>query len=363
MSCPHCGQPLPEALSPRTCPHCGRSVARAGDAPESPVMDDVADKAQRAADTAGRAVQDVLDDPRLRERLPGGSLPLLGAGLVTTAVLVPLLPFVGGGLELPWAGLMLVASLMLGARELGAAGRKPPALVEPVVQWASHPAFLPMFTALTVTQAFLSLGFGVAPLLWVLAALVVGSVQWRVFRASPAAQEVLPRRPGEARLKRWVFAGVAACAVGMLLPWSTRLGAPVGGLFLQRERTITVDSDFGREIEDTHTWQRDPFLGGSARHSMSGQSRLGATGVVLSLLALGVLASVRRARQALPPVVAPVLAGLVTLWALTGLSARLGPWLFLLGILAVDVAVSREWLGHRGVPGPPEPRREPPTSG
>ncbi|MFP2896732.1 hypothetical protein ACLEQD_09555, partial [Corallococcus sp. 4LFB] len=69
MSCPHCGQPLPEGLSSRTCPHCGGDV----NAPGSPVMDEVADKARRAADSAGRAVQDVLDDPRLRERLPGGS--------------------------------------------------------------------------------------------------------------------------------------------------------------------------------------------------------------------------------------------------------------------------------------------------
>ncbi|NBD10089.1 MULTISPECIES: zinc ribbon domain-containing protein [Corallococcus] len=357
MSCPHCGQPLPEGLSSRTCPHCGRDVTRTGDAPESPVMDDVADKAQRAADSAGRAVRTVLDDPRLRERLPGGSLPLLGAGLVAAAVLVPVLPFVGGGLGLSWAALMLVASGMLGAREWSAAGRALPPALAPVVKWAEHPAFLPLFTALTVTQAFLSLELGVAPLLWVLAAVVLGSVQWRAFRASPMGEASLPRRPGEVRLKRWVFAGVAACALGMLLPWSASwTGSLVPTARMERQRDITIDNNFAWDIQEHHTWKFNTLVfPASTPGAGTGRGRLGATGVVLGLLALGVLASVRRAREAVPSALPALLAGLITLWALTGLSARPGPWLFLLGILAVDVAVAREGLGPRREAPPPEP--------
>ncbi|MFB1485197.1 hypothetical protein [Corallococcus sp. RDP092CA] len=350
MSCPHCGQPLPEGLSSRTCPHCGGDV----NAPASPVMDEVADTARRAADTAGRAVQDVLDDPRLRERLPGGSLPLLGSGLVAAAVLAPVLPFVGGGLGLPWAALMLVGAGMLGAREWLAAGRRLPDALAPVVKCAAHPAFLPMFTALTVTQAFLCLGLGVAPLLWVLAAVVLGFVQWRAFQASPMAQASLPRRPADVRLKRWVFAGVAACAVGLLLPWSSAWSL-VPTAHLQRERNITLDNNFAWDIQDNDTWRFNTLVLPSGPGAGTGRGRLGATGVVLGLLALGVLGAVRRAREALPSVAPAVLAGLITLWALTGLSARPGPWLFLLGILAVDVAVAREWLGHRDAAPPAEP--------
>ncbi|WP_223639062.1 zinc ribbon domain-containing protein [Corallococcus sp. EGB] len=350
MSCPHCGQPLPEGRTSRTCPHCGGDL----EAPGSPVMDEVADKAQRAADTAGRAVQDVLDDPRLRERLPGGSLPLLGSGLVTAAVLVPVLPFVSGGLGLPWAVLMLVGAGMLGAREWVAAGRKLPDALEPVVKRAAHPAFLPMFTALTVTQAFLSLGLGVAPLLWVLAAVVLGFVQWRAFKASPLAEPSLTWRPADVRLKRWVFAGVAACAVGLLLPWSSAWSL-VPTAHLQRERNITIDDNFAWDIQDNDTWRFNTLVLPSGQGAGTGRGRLGATGVVLGLLALGVLGSVRRAREALPSVVPAVLAGLITVWALTGLSSRPGPWLFLLGILAVDVAVAREWLGHRDAAPPTEP--------
>ena len=353
MSCPHCGQPLPEGLSSRTCPHCGRDV----NAPGSPVMDDVADKAQRAADSAGRAVQDVLDDPRLRERLPGGSLPLLGSGLVVAAVVVPVLPVIGGGLGLPWAALMLVGAGMLGAREWLAAGRKLPDALVPAVKWAAHPAFLPMFTALTVTQAFLSLGLGVAPLLWVLAAVVLGFVQWKAFQASPLAEPSLTRRPADVRLKRWVFAGVAACAVGLLLPWSSAwTGSLVPTAHLQRERNITIDDNFAWDIQDHDTWKFNTLVfPSSAQGAGTGRGRLGATGVVLGLLALGVLGSVRRAREALPSVVPAVLAGLITVWALTGLSSRPGPWLFLLGILAVDVAVAREWLGPRSAAPPGQP--------
>ncbi|RKH68255.1 hypothetical protein D7W81_12845 [Corallococcus aberystwythensis] len=318
-------------------------------------MDEVADTAQKAADSAGRAVQDVLDDPRLRERLPGGSLPLLGSGLVAAAVVVPVLPFVAGGLGLPWSALMLVGAGMLGAREWVAAGRTlPPALV-PVVKWAAHPAFLPMFTALTVTQAFLSLGLGVAPLLWLLAAVVLASVQWRAFKASSLAELSLTRRPADVRLKRWVFAGVAACAVGLLLPWSSAWSL-VPTAHLQRERNITIDDNFGWDIQDNDTWKFNTLvLPAAGRGAGTGRGRLGATGVVLGLLALGVLGSVRRAREALPSVVPAVLAGLITVWALTGLSSRPGPWLFLLGILAVDVAVAREWLGPRSAAPPAEP--------
>ncbi|MGE6760173.1 zinc ribbon domain-containing protein [Corallococcus interemptor] len=350
MSCPHCGQPLPEGLSSRTCPHCGGDL----NAPGSPVMDDVAHKAQRAADSAGRAVQDVLDDPRLRERLPGGSLPLLGSGLVVAAVVVPVLPFIGGGLGLPWAALMLVGAGMLGAREWLAAGRKLPDALVPAVKWAAHPAFLPMFTALTVTQAFLSLGLGVAPLLWVLAAVVLGFVQWKAFQASPLAEPSLTRRPADVRLKRWVFAGVAACAVGLLLPWSSAWTV-VPTAHLQRERNITIDDNFAWDIQDHDTWKFNSLVLPAAQGAGTGRGRLGSTGVVLGLLALGVLGSVRRAREALPPVVPAVLAGLITVWALTGLSSRPGPWLFLLGILAVDVAVAREWLGPRSAAPPGQP--------
>ncbi|RKG96751.1 hypothetical protein D7X32_34990 [Corallococcus carmarthensis] len=320
-------------------------------------MDEVADKAQKAADSAGRAVQDVLDDPRLRERLPGGSLPLLGSGLVAAAVLVPVLPFFGGGLGLPWGVLMLVGAGMLGAREWVAAGRKLPDALVPVVKWAAHPAFLPMFTALTVTQAFLSLALGVAPLLWVLAAVVLGSVQWRAFKASSLAEPSLTRRPADVRLKRWVFAGVAACAVGLLLPWSSAwTGSLVPTMRLQRERNITIDDNFAWDIQDNDTWKFNTLVfPSSTQGAGTGRGRLGATGVVLGLLALGVLGSVRRAREALPSVVPAVLAGLITVWALTGLSSRPGPWLFLLGILAVDVAVAREWLGHRDAAPPAEP--------
>ncbi|NOJ95084.1 zinc ribbon domain-containing protein [Corallococcus coralloides] len=347
MSCPHCGQPLPEGHASRTCPHCGGDV----NAPGSPVMNEVADQARRSA---GRAVQDVLDDPRLRERLPGGSLPLLGAGLVAAAAVVPVLPFVGGGLGLPWAVLMLVGAGMLGAREWVAAGRKLPDALVPAVKWAAHPAFLPMFTALTVTQAFLSLGLGVAPLLWVLAAVVLGFVQWRAFQASPLAEPSLTRRPADVRLKRWVFAGVAACAVGLLLPWSSAWSL-VPTAHLQRERTITIDDNFAWDIEDQHTWKFNTLVLPAGQGAGTGRGRLGATGVVLGLLALGVLGSVRRAREALPSAVPAVLAGLITVWGLTGLSSKPGPWLFLLGILAVDVAVAREWLGPRSAVPPTEP--------
>ncbi|WP_205525789.1 zinc ribbon domain-containing protein [Pyxidicoccus trucidator] len=350
MLCSHCGQPLPANPGP-ACPHCGTNVPSAN----SPV-EDAADTARRTAEAAGRAVQNLLEDPRLRERLPGGSLPLLGSGLVATAVLLPALPVIGGTIGLPWSVVMLAGSVLLGAREWRAAGRPVPPFLERLAQVASHPAFLPLFTGLTLTFAFLALGLGLVPVLWLGAAVVLGYVQWRVFQASPSSAPELRPRPGAARFKRFVLAGAAACAVSLLFSWGSGVGgwASLGGYGYEVSRVTEMDRS-GRPTgsswdEWNYGWRSNPSYTPYV-YRTSGRARAGAPLAVMSLLALALLALVPRARAAVAPLLPLGLAVLLTVWGLLGLSARLGPWLFLLGVLAIDVAVVREFMQTRGAGG------------
>ncbi|NTX34591.1 zinc ribbon domain-containing protein [Myxococcus sp. CA033] len=343
MSCPHCGQPLPEARI-AACPHCGRDVKPSFDKPL--FSEDTAESARRTAESAGRAVQSILEDPRLRERLPGGSLPLLGSGLVAAAVLLPGLPIIGGSIGLPWSVTMLAGSILLGAREWSAAGRPVPPPLEKLAQVASHAAFLPLFTALAVTFAFLSLGFGLVPLVWVGAAVVLGYVQWRVFQASSASAPELRPSPEASRLKRWVCAGAAVCAVSLLFSWGTgmRSSTSLGGYGYDDKLVYEVDNT-GRSTGHTYTDSRYTWKPGltntSSFFAKSGRARPGAPLVVLALMSLGLLAAVPRARDAVPPMLPYLLAGVVTLWGLLGLGLHAGPLLFLLGAVAIDVALVR----------------------
>jgi len=319
----------------------------------------MAETARRGAEAAGRAVQNVLEDPRLRAKLPGGSLPLLGSGLVAAAVLLPGLPIISGGIGLPWSVVMVAGSVLLGAREWRAAGRPVPEPLSRLANMAEHPAFLPVFTALAVTFAFLSLGFGLVPLLWVVAAVVLGYVQWRVFEASSASDPELRGAPGAASLKRWVLPAAAVCALSLLFTWGSGLQGftSLGGYGYDRKQIIEVDPQGRRTGVEYEQWDYGWRPGVSTRYStysMPGRARAGAPLVVVCLLSLALLVSVPRARAAAPVVLPPVLAGVVTLWGLLGLSSRLGPLLFLAGAVAIDVALFRAARATRERPETPD---------
>lgn len=341
MNCAHCGQPLPSANS-RFCTHCGKPVAPSnpGGAPRDPAAS-VEEATRRAAGHTAQAVRSVLEDPRLRERIPGRSLALLGAGLVALAVVLSWLPFFPG-MHLGWAVVMLVSAVLVGVRELHAAGRSLPEPMLRVARQTEHPLFLPAFTVLTCVQAFLALSLGLLPLLWLLAAIVLVYDQRRALSALVAEQGT--PSPEEVRLGRWVLLGTLVCAAAMFFTWDNYGGRSLGGgLQPVQMREWKVDG-FGKEWEDHYEYRYDPFGGYSTSYGTSGRGRPLASLAVLVLGGLVVLTRARQARASLPPWVLPVLAGAVTLWGVSGLASQLGPWLFLAGALLIDLAVAREFL-------------------
>lgn len=344
MSCAHCGQSLPDAGS-QLCPHCGQPAAPSG--PRLPpevakAAASAAEVSRRAAEQTAGAVQSVLEDPRLRDRLPGRSLALLGAGLVTLAIVLSMLPmFLGIGRG--WSLVMLAASLLIGARELHAAGRPLPELVLRAARLAEHPIFLPAFTVLTFVHAILTLRFGIVPLLWLLAAVVLGYDQRRALAALVADQG--SPSPTERRLSRWVLGGVLVCVLALFFPWEFRGGGFMGGFQPYKVRDVQMDG-FTRTYTDRWEWRYDMMMNWVPPYSASGRSR---PYVSLALLGLGGLVALTRARKTratLPRWTLLALAGATTVWGLSGLSLSftyLGPWVFLVGAVLVDVAVVRDF--------------------
>ncbi|HEX8825467.1 MAG TPA: hypothetical protein VF794_36485 [Archangium sp.] len=342
MSCEHCGQALPSTNS-RFCAHCGKRVAPASPGLPPQVAKEAAaamEATRRAAGQTAQAVQSVLEDPRLRERIPGRSLSLLGAGLVALAVLLSALQFFWG-VGLGWSVVMLASSVLIGVRELHAAGRPLPEPAVRAARLAEYPLFLPAFTVLTFVQAFLSLSLGLVPLLWVLAAIVLGYDQRRALAAFGAKQGT--PSPEERRLGRWVLAGALVCAVALLLTWRQGGGYYLGGVqpVLVRE---WKPGGFIREFEDHYEYQYNMWTNYVSAYASSGRGRPFASVAVLLLGGLVMLTRGRRAGAALPPWLLPVLAGTVTLWGIVGLASHAGPWLYLLGALVIDAAVARDFM-------------------
>jgi hypothetical protein len=353
MFCAHCGQSLPTPPG-RFCAHCGQATTATETPPEgrrdgprlppevSRAAASAANATRRAAGHTAAAVQNVLEDPRLRERLPGRSLALLGAGLVALAILLSLLPpFSGIGWF--WSVLMLAGSVLIGARELRAAGRILPTPLVRAAQVAEHPHFLPLFTLLTFVQAFMVLSLGVVPLLWLLAALVLGYDQRHALRPLLFS----PGTPEQQRLGRWVLVGALVCVTSMwLLTWGYSGGGFLGGFQPYHTREMQMDG-FTRNYVDHYEFRYDSMVNYMPPYATSGRARPWSALVVLALGALVVLTRARPVELHRYPWLLPALAGGITLWAVLGLVSRPGPWLFLAGAVLIDVAVVRGFRTSR----------------
>ena len=236
----------------------------------------------------------MLEDPRLRERLPGRSLALLGAGLVALAVLLSVLPFFSG-IGVGWSLAMLAGSLLVGARELHAAGRALPAPVVQAARWAEHPLFLPVFTVLTFVHAILTLSIGIVPLLWLIAAVVLGYDQRRTlasFMAEQGAPAAVERQAGAVGV-----GGHAAVRGALFFSWGYGGGGYfAGGIQQVHERDIIMDG-FGREHEDRFSYRYNPMMNFVPAYEASGRGRPLVSGVLLGLGGLVVLTRGRRSGQ------------------------------------------------------------------
>ncbi|WP_257450790.1 zinc ribbon domain-containing protein [Archangium lipolyticum] len=266
-------------------------------------------------DVAGQtweAIQGVMDDPRLRSRLPGGSLTLLGLACVGLALLLSVIPFVAG-IGFLGSGVMLLGGLLVainewrilsqpGTQEFRTANaRTLPASLENLPEETQHPAIAQAYAALTLTHALLMLGTGLVSLLWLLAALVLGYEQGRRFFVSPELDHDPDAGNLRQRLDRWVVVGVVVCSFSLLLPWAR------GHM---------------------------PMLGPSG-----GEQPL-ATFTQLTLVLLACFALRHRGLSSLHPIVLVIMAVWLTMWFFLMMSPyTVGPWFFLPGLLTLDAVI------------------------
>jgi hypothetical protein len=344
-SCSSCGHPFGDEV-PYFCPECGQEVPGSesyGDGdyedggvsadgasweppPPSPferleeVLAKVSVPVLAVAGQVGAAFRSVLDDPRLRSHLPGGSLTLLGLGLVALALLLSLIPVVpgigwGSVVVLPWGALVAVNEWRLlsqpGAREPGSrpVPPLPPALAS-LPRDTRHPGIARTFALLTCTYAVLMLGLGPISLVWVLAGAVLGYDQgWRYFADRDEATDGVEGGSGP-RLHRWVVAGVALCTFALLLPWT--------------RGTLHVPGLSGGDMPlSTHT--------------------------LFTLLLLACSGVRHRGLSAFHPLLLILVAVWLMMWFLLNMSAyAVGPWFFLPGLLGVEAAIVRHLTLLRG---------------
>jgi hypothetical protein len=337
MNCPYCDHPVSDE-TPGFCAECGQSFEDTGEEgsydesyawePPPPTawerlketLSPVLGTMREVAGQVGEAIQGVLEG--LRERLPGGSLTLLGLGLVGLALVLSLLPFVAG-IGFIGTPVMLLGGALVAVNEwrlVGADIRPLPPGLENLPEEMRHPAIAQLFALLTCTQALLMLGFGLVSLLWLLAALVLGYEQGqRFFAPSLEEDEGVYEDSLRHRLNPWVVVGAGVCSFSLLLPWAR---------------------------------SNMPLLGESG-----GEQPL-ATITQFMLLLLACFALRRRGLAAMHPIVLVLGAVWLTMWFRLMMSPyTVGPWFFLPGLLMLDAVIVLHLLQMRRSE-EPEPQPE-----
>ena len=346
MTCAHCGHPVSDEAY-RFCVECGEplevsqdDVGYEGAGPEdyneggeggweapppsgferaSETFSRVFGPLRDVAGQLGETIAGLLDDPRLRSWLPGGSLTLLGLGLVGLALLLSLLPFVQG---LGWMGstVMFLGGALVAVNEVRlvtapsvqevrtAAAHTLPSALENLPEETRHPGIAWAYAALVCTQALLMMGFGLVSIVWLLAAIVLGFDQGRRFFAS-AEEEDFEAGGFRQPLDGWAVVGASLCTFALLLPWVRSNVATVG---------------------------------------LSGAEQPLATFTQLTLVVLAAFALRRRGLSALHPIVLVVMAVWLTMWFFLNMSPyTVGPWFFLPGLLTLDAVVVMRFLPPR----------------
>lgn len=256
----------------------------------------------------GDVFQSVLDDPRLRGLLPGGSLTLLGLGCVALALLLSALPFLPG-VGLGGTLVMGVLGVIAGLNEWHYLAELEPQEGRPVWPFPEALRALPrelweprtsrLFALLTCTYALWMLGVGFLSLVWLLAAVLIGYEQGQRFFLEP-----LDQGPAHAftvgKRHRWVVVGVVLCTLSLLMPW-TRLSA--------------------RSFQSGFELPLSPL-----------------TQALLLLLACSTLK--RKSLEGLHPLLLALSAVWLTMWGLLMMYVYcVGPWVYLFGLLLIDAVI------------------------
>jgi hypothetical protein len=347
MQCEGCGRRLPEPL-PKFCPHCGRPGAQ--EPAGAPVAGDALQQAARAAGEAAKVAQGAaaqvaagfvrtVNDPNLVGRIPGRSVSIAGLALMALAIILTWTKWFWG-IGLWWSILMLLGGAVVAAQELRSGGLEPPWMASLPTQ-LFHPLIPPIFAALVTVHAFQLLRFGVVPLLWVGAALLLGYDQYRKAILAPNSfGQYFDFRLAWYGYRRYILLGALLCLASLFFIWGKSAGHFMGGYDLNY-------SSYKGGYEYNYNVTKYYYAG----WELSGRSQGLVVFVETALLSL-VAWSAFQGKGTVPSwfnQVAMGLAAFLSLWWLLHIELHLGQLLFLLGVAAIDFAVFMIYKGqHAG---------------
>jgi hypothetical protein len=207
-----------------------------------------------------------------------------------------------------------------------------------------HPRLHLAFTLLSLAHAVQQFGFGLTPPLWLLAAWLAGAAQVRRQLAhippGDSSWEAVRKGP-----RLWVLVALGVCLVAFQLPWAKHGGYYRGAI---ESRYVSQNPDLLGDVPYAGRWRNDynatAWYVPTFRFSGRTQDASVLALCTLFLLA-GMMVLMRRPPKSLPWL--PVgLAGGLTLWWLLANGTEAGRWLFLVGLVALDVLAVRQFLAH-----------------
>jgi hypothetical protein len=294
--------------------------------------------------------------PKWLEHVPAHSPTSVGVILHVLSLWLSILPFLAGVGPF-WSFLMLAGAVLMIAREYRTAN-----LANPLVDWipeALLPSFLPVvYLALAAAIVLPMMEFSVQPLLWVGGTVLVARDQWdKVFTGRGGYAELFEPRALVRSQRLLGLVGIAVCVLSLFFTWT-----------IEGEVTSNGDATpLSGQVRGIHVPQStaDSIYGGTGGLKVSGfELPIGSTveiGLVAILLLLMLKPEVER-----PIWLRFVPAGITVIslaWVLVNMRMKVGPIMFLAGLVPVALVSVFQALGRDEAPAGDYAEEPPPDDG
>ncbi len=327
--CEECGARMPEYKPPPLPPEGGPGGAALADS---------------------RRATPAYTGPKWLAHVPAHSPTSLGVILHVLALWLSILPFLAGVGPF-WSFVMTVGGVLMIAREYRTSN-----LPNPLVDWIPEsllPSFLPVvYSALAVAIVLPMVEFSIQPLLWAGGTVLVVRDQWgKAFTGPGGYAEIFDPRAVVRGQRLLAFAGIVVCVLALFFTWTLEGEVTASGYASAASgqlRSINVPQPGG-----------DSIYGGAGGLRVSGfELPVGST-VEIGLLAILMLLMLK------PEVERPVWlrfvpAGITVIslaWVLVNMRMKVGPILFLAGLIPVGLVSVLQALGRdEHAPGGLRPR-------
>ncbi|KFE66676.1 hypothetical protein [Hyalangium minutum] len=353
--CLECGE---AAAEPRLkyCENCGAKMPEFK--PPPLVETEGAEDGGGAVSKARVPKKSTYTGPKWLEHVPAHSPTVLGVILHLLALGLSILPTLAGPGPF-WSFVMVLGVLPVVAREYRL-GNEPNPLVDWVPESFSSPSVVAAYASLSVALVLPMLEFSIQPLLWIGGTLLVMLDQWyKVFAHPEGVAPLFEPRQLIRGQRVLALAGIAVCLLSALIfTWV------VEGEVAQATYRTAAERVRAGELRPAV----DSVYGGAGGLKLTGMEIPFGSTVEVGLLAILVMLMLK------PEVDRPVWlrfvpAGVTVIslaWVLVNMGMKVGPILFLAGLLPVGLVSAMQAIGRDDLlpaddsaePPPPDPGYE-----